>query len=119
MTDKCMWCDRPATRYCDAPIGFEAKGAERNTSGTVRQLLIGSDSRMWTCDAPMCSEHAQQVGFVCGEEPDSIDYCPHCRENTRRIKEMVMFEDEATAARRRVHAEIRRSRMAETNKEQA
>lgn len=119
MTDKCMWCDRPATRYCDAPIGFEAKGAARNKNGTVRQLLIGGDSRMWTCDAPMCNEHAKQVGFICGKDPDSIDHCPYCRENARRTEEMVMFEDEATAARRRVHAEIRRSRMAETTKEQA
>lgn len=114
-----MWCDRPATRYCDAPIGFEAKGAVRNKNGTVRHLLIGSDSRMWTCDAPMCSEHARMVGFVCGRESDSIDHCPHCIEITRHIGDMVMFADEATAARRRLHVEIRRSRMAEVTKEQA
>lgn len=109
-----MWCDKPAVRYCDAVIGFEATGATRDRSGNVTGLLTGLDGKQWTCDAPMCAEHARQVGNVCGEDPDSIDHCPHHAAHPERpMKELVMFEDEAAAKRRKVHAEIRRGRMRE------
>ncbi len=108
----CMWCGKTAIRYCDAVIGFEATGATRDKDGSVTGLLTGLDGRQWTCDAPMCADHARQVGHVCGEDPDSIDHCPHCTAHSeRQMKDMVMFAGEAEARRREVHAEIRRERM--------
>jgi hypothetical protein len=108
----CMWCGKQAIRYCDAVIGVEAMGATRDKSGNVTGLLTGLDGRQWTCDAQMCVEHAKQVGHICGEEPESIDHCPHhTMLHERPMKDLVMFADEAEARRREVHAEIRRERM--------
>lgn len=107
-----MWCGKPAVRYCDAVIGVEIKGALRDKSGNVTGLLAGLDGEQWTCDAPMCAEHTRQVGHICGEDPDSIDHCPHHAAHPERpMKELLMFADEAEARRREVHAEIRRERM--------
>lgn len=110
--DKCMWCGKPAERYCDAVIGVEPKGALRDRNGKVTGLLAGLDGTHWTCDAPMCADHARQVGWVCGTEPDSIDHCPHHTENGEApMRDLLMFEGEAEARRRDVHAEIRRAFM--------
>lgn len=107
-----MWCEKPATRYCDAVIGVEARGAVRNKQGGVDALLAGLDGEMWTCDAPMCDDHARQVGRISGKEPESIDHCPHHITHGEEIfKEIVMFKDEAEKKRRNAHAEIRRSRI--------
>lgn len=107
--DKCMWCDKPATRYCDAPIGFEAVDAMRDKAGNVIGLLAGG-GKSWTCDAPMCDEHGQQVGHICGQEPDSIDKCPHHLEHPEKpLRNLVMFEREAEGSRREVYANIRRA----------
>lgn len=109
--DKCMWCDKPAIRYCDAAIGFEAVAAVRDKAGNVTGLLAGGGNS-WTCDAPMCDEHSKQVGHVCWQEPDSIDRCPHHMEHSEKpMRELVMFECEAEGTRREVHAEIRRALM--------
>lgn len=106
-----MWCDKPATRYCDAAIGFEAVGALRDKAGNVTGLLTGN-GKSWTCDAPLCGEHAKMVGHVSGQEPDTIDLCPHHTEHPERpMRDLVIFECEAEGRRREVHAEIRRALM--------
>lgn len=110
--DKCMWCDKPAVRYCDAVIGVEPKGALRDKAGKVTGLLAGLDGMQWTCDAPMCADHAQQVGWISGAEPDSIDHCPHhTKHGEAPMRDLLMFDGEAEAKRRDVHAEIRRALM--------
>lgn len=104
-----MWCEKLATHYCDAAIGFEAVGAIRDKAGNVTALLAGG-GKSWTCDAPMCAEHAKMIGHVSGSQPDTIDRCPyHAEHRERPMKELVMFEHEALARRRQVHAEIRRA----------
>jgi len=113
--EKCLWCESPATGLCDAPIGFEAVGAARDKTGKVTVLLAGSGSS-WTCDAPMCDEHRRQIGHVCGKEPDSIDRCPyHYTNHGQPLRELVIFESEVAAVRRKVRAEINRSIMKEHN----
>jgi len=108
--EKCMWCDKPAVRYCDAVIGVEPKAALRDKSGNVTGLLAGLDGMQWTCDAPMCADHAQQVGWISGAEHDSIDRCPHhTKHGEAPMRDLLMFESEAEAKRRDVHAEIRRA----------
>ena len=107
-----MWCDKPAVRYCDAVIGVEPKGALRDSSGKVTGLLAGLDSAQWTCDAPMCPDHAQQVGCISSADPDSIDHCPHhAKHGEAPMRDLLMFDGEAEAKRRDVHAEIRRALM--------
>lgn len=109
--EKCMWCDKPATHYCDATIGFEAVAALRDKAGNVTGLLAGN-GRSWTCDAPMCDEHSSKVGHVCGQESGTIDYCPHHMKHTEKpMRELVIFESEVDGKRREVHAEIRRAAM--------
>lgn len=115
-TAKCLWCGKPAVAWCDAVIGFKAIGAHRDAGGRVTSLLTGTDEHgeavAWTCDAPMCAEHAQRIGGVCGEDPDSIDHCPyHVSRGEGTIEELVMFAREAEQKRRDVHAEIRRQRI--------
>ena len=110
--DNCMWCDMPAVRCCDAVIGLEPKGAVRNGAGNVISLLAGLDGVQWTCDAPMCADHARQVGWICGSEPDSIDHCPHhATHGEADMSDLLMFQSEAEARRRDIYAEIRRWRI--------
>lgn len=113
--DKCMWCDKPATHYCDAVIGLPAVDALRDKRGNVTALLTGSGASgvaSWTCDAPMCSEHTKQIGVMCGSEPDSIDHCPHHLKSPEQpISKLVMFEREVGVRRREVHAQIRRQQI--------
>ena len=61
----------------------------------------------------MCEVHGEQVGHVCGSEPDSIDYCPHhVAETTREpLKSLAMFPSEVEGVRREIHANALRSRM--------
>lgn len=43
---KCRWCDKQSTKLCDYPI-----------------------SKMRTCDAPVCDDHAKHQG-------QNLDTCP-------------------------------------------
>lgn len=116
VTEACMWCGDPATRLCDAPIGFAAIGAMRDEAFNVTGLLTGSREdgsiQMWTCDAEMCDCHATRVGFICGKAADSIDRCPfHAGMEAEPMERLIMFAPEAETKRREVHAVIRRARM--------
>lgn len=93
-------------------IGFGATACERDKSGKVLQLLTGLDAGHWSCDAPMCEEHAKQIGWVCGEAADSIDRCPHhAQAEQHEMAALVMFASEADSARRDIYAAVRRARM--------
>lgn len=113
--DVCMWCERPAIRWCDAPILFLARGCSR-TAG-VTTLLAGHDEHgdmgMHTCSAAMCAEHVRQVGHISGTQPDSIDRCPyHIQHGDPKLKDCVGFASEVEPRRREIYAAIRRARVA-------
>jgi len=119
MKQKCMWCDKAAIRFCDAPIAFLARSCIRDKKGKVTDLLAGRDEYgdfgMSTCDAPMCAEHTHQIGHISGTSPDSIDRCPHHVEyGDAKLKDVICFPDEVNARRRSIHAEIRRARLVAT-----
>lgn len=110
--EKCMFCDSPAIAYCDQPIAYEATGCARDATGKVKSLVTGKDAKLYTCDAPLCAEHAHMTGFVCGKDADSIDHCPYHfthPHNHQRMDELVMFSDEVAKKRSDVYAEINRS----------
>ena len=111
---KCMWCDRDSEFLCDSAIAFKAVGVSRDKYFKVTGLLTGADSdgeiKHWTCDAPMCTEHAKLVGFVCGAETDGIHICPfHAEHGEDQMKDMIIFENEEPAKRRELYSRIRRS----------
>lgn len=112
MSDKCMWCDQPSTRLCDATIGFAAVDCARNSAGKVQHLLAGLESERWTCDAPICNQHAKQVGWICGADVDTIDHCPHhAQAEDQGMERLVMFASEAERTRNDLYATIRRTKM--------
>lgn len=108
---ECWWCGKPATRLCDAPIGFEAVGATRTKSGDIESLITGTGAKFWTCDADLCDECATGVGFICGDEADTIDRCPHHanhhNETSKKLGEMIYLAGEIDSMRRKLYAKIK------------
>lgn len=101
----CLWCDEPAVAFCDAWIGSEC-GPER---------LFSHKDKPHLCDAPMCADHVKQVGWICGETADSIDHCPAHISDPVTIDSAAKSKAECEAARRAVHAEVRRQRIKDGN----
>ena len=102
MLMNCIYCENKAIAYCDFAMALEPKHKAKDG-----KLLAGVDSKVFTCDAPLCKKHAVSVGHICGKNGDSIDYCEH-HFYEQNIYE-VLFEDDAEEKRRALHAEIRRS----------
>jgi hypothetical protein len=116
--DKCMWCDKKAVSYCDHLIGCEAVGCVRDSRGKVTVMMTSLEEgvKAWTCDAPMCEDHAKAIGMLCGENPDTIDYCPyHADCNEQNHDTLVIFPREEPAIRRELYAAIRRSIIKQNN----
>ena len=102
MLMNCIYCDNKVIAYCDFAMALEPKHKAKDG-----KLLAGVDSKVFTCDAPLCKKHTVSVGHICGKNGDSIDYCEH-HFYEQNIYE-VLFEDDAEEKRRALHAEIRRS----------
>lgn len=56
--DRCLWCRKPATRFCDA------------------EVAVRYDYRRILCDAPLCDECTSTTHTTHPEI--SWDRCPHC-----------------------------------------
>jgi hypothetical protein len=108
MLMNCIYCDNKVIAYCDFAMALEPKHKAKDG-----KLLAGVDSKVFTCDAPLCKKHAVSVGHICGKNGDSIDYCEHHFYEDGKYE--VLFEDEAEEKRRALHAEIRRSTMKTVN----
>lgn len=71
MSDACIYCDAPATRWCDVVLGFD------NADGPLASL----DTEIFRCDAPLCEAHAVHLGtiFFHGSPAvtgaETIDHC--------------------------------------------
>ena len=100
MTDDapCLWCDQPSFVLCDAVLGFTFKDG------------IKTLGPHFTCDAPMCPDHATTVGHLCGKEPNTIDRCPYHIEHADH-NDYADGEDESAVKRRAVYAAVRRSQL--------
>lgn len=102
---KCIYCDNESTMFCDFLIALEPKHRQNN------KLYAGIESEHFTCDAPVCNDHAVAVGHIhCEGFADSVDYCLYCYEkHLNGVMYQILFKDEADAERRKIHVEIRRS----------
>ncbi len=66
---KCYYCDKPATRMCDA---FESFPVENNGFYATDRLDLVEQ-----CDRPLCHDHAEKVGMsTASGQVDTVDYCP-------------------------------------------
>ena len=62
---KCAWCDKMSTRLCDYRISPQ-----------------GQVTHVRTCDAPMCDDHATNIG-------PQLDLCPN---HAARPTQKALFE---------------------------
>lgn len=78
MNQRCFYCLSPATLLCDHRFGWPVGGFAANKHG---RYLVKAATAPFTCDMPLCLEHANRVGgihFRVGGKGyfDSIDLCP-------------------------------------------
>ncbi len=108
-----MYCNEPATRLCDAVIALvdggwvKPRGATPYKVTTMEAML----STSYTCEAPFCATHGKVVGFICGKDGDTIDYCAGCIAAERGRFERILTPGAIAALRRQRHAEYRRQRI--------
>lgn len=73
--EKCLFCGKPATLYCDGIIGWDADEDENHHLSNARGIF--------TCDAPMCADCGTWHGniFFSGKAGgmETRDYCPLCQ----------------------------------------
>ena len=122
--EKCLWCEKPGTHLCDLVIGRDKDdlhdpGEPRPNEREVRRrkawgkpdsegrppgTLMYLEDTFLTCDAPMCDDHRQVVGHICGRPHfhDTFDMCwYHWGWTGEDIKRTISLT-EAEAYRRRL-----------------
>lgn len=106
----CMWCDQPATRLCDAALALVSAGIHKPANGAAYEVtsLDAMLSGSYKCDAPFCGKHSKIVGFVCGEDPDTIDHCRHHAAHPEAHPLPILALDDIAYLRTELHAQIRR-----------
>ena len=86
--EKCIYCDRTATKLCDYILGFSGKEIGKVPGPVLpgekcrvsHQMVFDNpfdhDAETYTCDAPLCDIHAVkgEVTFYCGGG-DSYNIC--------------------------------------------
>lgn len=109
---RCLFCDAEATRFCDAVIGGVSAGWYKPPRGAPYKIMTveSMTETPHTCDAPFCARHGVVVGWICGEEPDTIDHCIGCRNEKRGLGAGLMEPGAIEAMRKQWHAEYRRQR---------
>lgn len=103
--ERCAFCDKPATVYCDYVLGFDiagwtpCSGQAALNANRFEEFVPGKglpymsmESRMFTCDAPACDDHAIYVGpiFYDGDTKhtrvERVDICClHKSDNSRKV----------------------------------
>lgn len=117
-TTRCLFCDEPATRYCDEALAMVCGDISVDKQKRERRLttMAAMLSASYTCDAPCCPAHASLFGHYCaGEDSDTFDRCAGCQSDPVKLDgtgtREVMFPSEIEAMRNDRHARWRRRRM--------
>lgn len=111
--ERCLFCNAPATRLCDAPIAMveagwhKPKGRPPYRITTMEAML----SHSYTCDVPFCGKHGKVIGFICGKDPDTIDHCAGCVAAGRDGGRGLLSPGAIDALRKQWHADYRRMRL--------
>jgi hypothetical protein len=91
----CLWCGKPATHACDAPIARSTR--EIKAKGVPLHFPA-----IHSCDLPMCAAHARRVGLICLGRPrrsESIDHCPYHARAMIPAPLQILSDAEAQALR--------------------
>lgn len=113
MGERCLFCDKPATRLCDRAIAMVADPDPIKVKGRAPYRVATMDAMLSTdyrCSAPCCSDHCRVAGFICGKDGDTIDHCIGCY-GIDRGPVGLANPDEIEARRRYMHAAYRRTRI--------
>jgi hypothetical protein len=103
---KCLFCDRPATKFCDYILGMKGMQIEeliklrpgQDPQINHRMVFDTSDVESYTCDAPLCDMHAVrgETTFYCGSggcDIETEDFCPtHPRQDHGACKPMFLWD---------------------------
>lgn len=114
----CLFCDQPATIFCDEPIAMVAGGVVLDKYRRPRKVstMEAMLSASYTCDAPCCEAHAKRIGNICshGNGCEGIDRCEGCSRDPIGGEggRGVLEADEIAKVRRERHAKWRRERIA-------
>lgn len=120
MADLCLFCNEPATRYCDRAIGMPWVGNTVKMRGhaaykvTTMEAMLSTD---YQCSAPCCAAHAHVHGFICGEVADTIDHCEGCH-GVQWPPVGLATPEEIESRRSNLHADYRRRRIRAIPQEQ-
>jgi hypothetical protein len=118
MADRCLFCDQPATLYCDYPLAM-VQGDVAVVKGVKYPIttMAAMMATPYTCDAPFCAAHGKQVGHICGGDDgcESIDYCQG--DHGEKICN-PLWPSEIAQLRTNLHTSWRRTKIRNDNKEQ-
>lgn len=118
---RCCYCNEPATLLCDFKIGWAIGELVRDRRGPAWNA-IDTSKPPYTCDLPVCSEHAKRVGSFHARMSKSVngrrgffETIDHCIEHAGQgdAGAPVIPESEAERLRRAVHAIAQRRAMRE------
>lgn len=110
---RCLFCDSPATHFCDRVIALPYIGETEKLKGRPAYRITSMKAMLsiaHTCDAPMCERHRHIVGFICGKDGDTIDYCAGCAVGDHGIAPLLTPEA-IEAVRQQIHTGYRRVRI--------
>ena len=111
MSETCFYCDAPATKLCDMKLGWPIGGFVREGSISLNRFrpIIAMGKLPYTCDRPLCDEHALFRGniFFCGKE-GSVETVDRCHEHAHSDDALAepITEEEAKNMHRLLHIRL-------------
>lgn len=108
---RCLFCAAPATHFCDRAIALVDIGETEKPKGKPPYRITSMKAMLstsYTCDAPVCDRHRHVVGFICGKQGDTIDYCEGCYGVDHGLVSL-MSSGAIDSVRKQMHARYRRA----------
>lgn len=103
-TCRCIGCGAPATRLCDARLGYlTGKHRDAIPRGWFNSEEADTAVHL-TCDLPVCDDCTQGTPmFICGTDGCIIDSSDLCPVHAQSSPPMALFTEASLAAWRRSH----------------